>query len=347
MENGCRRRDVFSQPPPVPCDFQAFPATKLLSGPPPGYNPARPARGPADEVKGGRAGRGNVQPGLSAHPAPRRGGPSGCRGRSPRRGEHLQADVHQAHPRRRPDRPQGRQAPRPLPARRQDRPCPLTEDGSRLRLEGRKWWVEYRDAWVAEAADDAERKRREDSEVLRCEVPGPDGPLFADFHALRHTYLTLLGKGGVDLRTAQELAGHSTPVLTARYSHRRLHDLAGAVEKLPAFLPPAGPAPGAGTEAAALGATGTDGPLAGQLAGGLAGAGAGRGRLLSLTVGTEGAGAGAEEAANPLAGRASEASSRVVSPADASGREGPVRASRRLPPPPLPPLSDCLARGRA
>jgi integrase len=70
-------------------------------------------------------------------------------------------------------------------------------------------------------------------------VDGPDGPLFADFHALRHSYITALGRGGVDLRTAQELAGHSTPVLTARYSHRRLHDLAGAVEKLPDFLKPA------------------------------------------------------------------------------------------------------------
>src|SRR5262249_17028972 len=68
-------------------------------------------------------------------------------------------------------------------------------------------------------------------------VEGPDGPLFADFHALRHTYLTLLGRGGVDLRTAQELAGHSTPLLTARYTHRRMYDLAGAVEKLPNFLP--------------------------------------------------------------------------------------------------------------
>lgn len=68
-------------------------------------------------------------------------------------------------------------------------------------------------------------------------VEDADGPLYADFHALRHTYLTLLGKGGVELRTAQELAGHSTPVLTARYSHRRLNDLAEAVGKLPSFLP--------------------------------------------------------------------------------------------------------------
>lgn len=68
-------------------------------------------------------------------------------------------------------------------------------------------------------------------------VEGPDGPRYADFHALRHTFLTLLGRNGVDLRTAQELAGHSTPILTARYSHRGLHDLAGAVGKLPPLVP--------------------------------------------------------------------------------------------------------------
>ena len=87
-------------------------------------------------------------------------------------------------------------------------------------------------------------------------VEGPDGPLFADFHSLRHSYLTLGGRAGIDLRTLQELAGHSTPNLTARYSHRRLHDLAGAVEKLPSFLPDGRP----GAEPQALGATGTEGP---------------------------------------------------------------------------------------
>ena len=64
-------------------------------------------------------------------------------------------------------------------------------------------------------------------------VPAPDGPLHADFHALRHSYLTMLGRHGVDLRTAQELAGHSTPTLTARYTHTRLPDLAAAVGRLP------------------------------------------------------------------------------------------------------------------
>jgi excisionase family DNA binding protein len=91
-------------------------------------------------------------------------------------------------------------------------------------------------------------------------MEGPDGPLYADFHALRHTYLTLGSRAGIDLRTLQELAGHSSPTLTARYSHRRLYDLAGAVEKLPRFLPA-----GTGGEAETLRATGTDGP---QLAGG-------------------------------------------------------------------------------
>src|SRR5262249_22835322 len=85
-------------------------------------------------------------------------------------------------------------------------------------------------------------------------VEGPDGPLYADFHALRHTYLTLGGRAGIDLRTLQELAGHSSPQLTARYSHRRLYDLAGAVEKLPRFLPDQ-----QSVAAEALRATGTDG----------------------------------------------------------------------------------------
>ncbi len=71
-------------------------------------------------------------------------------------------------------------------------------------------------------------------------VEGPDGPLYADFHSLRHTYLTLGARAGIDLRTLQELAGHSTPVLTARYAHVGLRDQAGAVEKLPSILPEAG-----------------------------------------------------------------------------------------------------------
>ena len=65
----------------------------------------------------------------------------------------------------------------------------------------------------------------------------------------------MLGRHGVDLRTAQELAGHSTPTLTARYSHRRLDDLAGAVDKLPPLVPTDTP----NADAIPLRLTGTEG----------------------------------------------------------------------------------------
>ncbi len=101
----------------------------------------------------------------------------------------------------------------------------------------------------------AEMLRRD---LIAADVPyvveGPDGPEYADFHSLRHTYLTLGGRSGIDLRTLQELAGHSTPTLTARYSHRRLYDLAGAVEKLPPLVPTDAP----NTSAAEVLRTGTD-----------------------------------------------------------------------------------------
>jgi hypothetical protein len=90
-------------------------------------------------------------------------------------------------------------------------------------------------------------------------VDGPNGPLFADFHALRHSYISALGRAGVELRTAQILAGHSIPVLTARYSHRRLHDLAHAVEMLPSFLSDRT------GQTETLRATGTGGKLVAQL----------------------------------------------------------------------------------
>jgi integrase len=139
---------------------------------------------------------------------------------------------------------------------------PLPPDLADLLRDYLRDWPAGQPVWSGTWASDnkgAEMLRGDlEAAGIPYAVEGPDGPLYADFHSLRHTYLTLGGRAGIDLRTLQELAGHSTPTLTARYSHRRLHDLAGAVEKLPNFLP----VPQDGNEAGALRATGTEGPSA-------------------------------------------------------------------------------------
>lgn len=65
-------------------------------------------------------------------------------------------------------------------------------------------------------------------------VDGPDGPLFADFHALRHSYIALLDQPGVSLKQAMQLARHSDPRLTMRiYGKADIHKLAAAVDTVP------------------------------------------------------------------------------------------------------------------
>ena len=79
--------------------------------------------------------------------------------------------------------------------------------------------------------------------------------MVADFHATRHTYVSGIVAGGASVNTCQELARHSSPVLTiGKYSHARLHDIAGALDELP-DLQPEEPE----TERQALRATGRDG----------------------------------------------------------------------------------------
>jgi integrase len=69
-------------------------------------------------------------------------------------------------------------------------------------------------------------------------VEGPDGMEYADFHALRHSFITSLERAGVSIKTAMLLARHSDPKLTIGvYSHRGLVDLAAAVGQLPRLEP--------------------------------------------------------------------------------------------------------------
>src|SRR5262245_24124434 len=107
-------------------------------------------------------------------------------------------------------------------------------------------------AWVEDAAE----MLRIDLEAagIPYAVDGADGPLYADFHALRHSYIALLDKSGATLKEAMQLARHSDPKLTmAVYGRAQLHDLAGAAARLPSLLS------GADPQRAALAATGTDG----------------------------------------------------------------------------------------
>ena len=65
----------------------------------------------------------------------------------------------------------------------------------------------------------------------------------ADFHSLRHTFLSRLGRSGASAKVMQRLARHSTVELTiGRYTHAGLFDLSAAVNKLPA-LPMVDPRP--------------------------------------------------------------------------------------------------------
>jgi integrase len=85
---------------------------------------------------------------------------------------------------------------------------------------------------------------------------GPDGPRYADFHALRHSFIAMLDKSGATLKEAMQLARHSDPKLTmAIYGRAQLHDLGEAVKRLPALTGATEDTP------EAVAATGTDGKL--------------------------------------------------------------------------------------
>ncbi|MBI4880779.1 MAG: tyrosine-type recombinase/integrase [Planctomycetes bacterium] len=57
------------------------------------------------------------------------------------------------------------------------------------------------------------------------------GGEIVDFHAIRHTFISRIVRSRVNVNVAQELARHSTPVLTIRlYAHVRLRGLAAPVD---------------------------------------------------------------------------------------------------------------------
>ncbi len=88
-----------------------------------------------------------------------------------------------------------------------------------------------RAAWIAAAATADERAARERSDFLAAvDTAGR----VADFHALRHTFVTNLARSGVHPSVAQALARHSDIRLTlGTYTHSRWESMAEAVRRLP------------------------------------------------------------------------------------------------------------------
>jgi len=89
--------------------------------------------------------------------------------------------------------------------------------------------------WIAEAKTTAERKTRMESQFLKYKDKSEH---VADFHALRHTFISNLARGGVHPKLAQDLARHSDVNLTmTRYSHTLIEEQAEAVASLPDLTP--------------------------------------------------------------------------------------------------------------
>ena len=91
--------------------------------------------------------------------------------------------------------------------------------------------------WIKEAKNDEERERREKSDFLAYTNHAKRK---ADFHALRHTFISNLAAGGVHPKIAQTLARHSTFALTMeRYSHSDHDKELAAMRTLPNLPKPA------------------------------------------------------------------------------------------------------------
>ena len=109
---------------------------------------------------------------------------------------------------------------------------------------------ESRKKWLQSFQEEAQRTQAEQSDFITYrDAVGR----VADFHSLRHLYISRIVRSGATPKVAQKLARHCDVRLTlGRYAHAELPDLSAAMDALPDMLPPAG-------EREALAATGTDG----------------------------------------------------------------------------------------
>ena len=92
-----------------------------------------------------------------------------------------------------------------------------------------------RNLWLSESKDDTERQTRSASDFLRYQ---DSQGKFADFHALRHTFITNLSRANVSPKVVQTLARHSDIRLTMQiYTHIDSDEQAAAINSLPGLTP--------------------------------------------------------------------------------------------------------------
>ncbi len=84
---------------------------------------------------------------------------------------------------------------------------------------------------------------RHGAEMMRTDLANADVAYqdargrYADFHSLRHTFISNLARAGVHPRNAQALARHSTIELTMNvYTHVEMRELAADLESLPSMV---------------------------------------------------------------------------------------------------------------
>ena len=91
-------------------------------------------------------------------------------------------------------------------------------------------------AWLKAMEPGIERRKARQGDFLR---PIDADGRFADFHALRATYITMLARANVPVKVLQTLARHSDPKLTLNtYSIMGISDMTAAVAMLPKLNAP-------------------------------------------------------------------------------------------------------------
>ncbi|MHC4867775.1 MAG: tyrosine-type recombinase/integrase [Planctomycetota bacterium] len=132
-----------------------------------------------------------------------------------------------------------------------------------------RWWRSERNE-PPEARVFPKFNRRKAADMLKIDLEAAQIPYkdaagrYADFHALRHSFISSLDHPDISVKVAQSLARHSSVTLTLdTYTHPKLYSERAALEKLPK-LPDVGTDTG-GRSAAVAVKTGTDdSPAAGE-----------------------------------------------------------------------------------